>query len=84
MNTGPKITPLRQKLLDDLASGAKVVVTLTPDEHRNTVYEIQGGGRRYNKAFLDAFIPQALAAGLLTESDPGLFAGCGQAFIVVR
>lgn len=42
--TTPKITPLRRRLLDDLASGAKLVVTLTADEHRKAVYEIHGGG----------------------------------------
>lgn len=79
-----KITKLRKQLLDDLATGAKLIVTMTQEQHHNTTYEIQGGGRKYKKAFLDAFIPYAMGAGLLTESDPGLFEGCGQTFIVVR
>ncbi len=78
-----KLTKLRQQCLDDLASGAKLIVTQTSELHLNTVYEITGGGK-YKKAFLDAFAPLALAAGLLTECDPGLFSGCGQSYIVVR
>lgn len=79
-----RMTKLRQQCLDDLATGAKLVVTLAREERLNASYEIQGGGRKYNKAFLDAFVPLAFEAGLLTESDPGLFQGCGQSYIVVR
>lgn len=79
-----RMTPQRQRLLDDLNAGAKFMVTYQNDESRKSrIIEVTGGGK-HSDGVVEGLFNILRDQGKLAESDNGLFPGCGQCFELIR
>ena len=79
-----RMTPQRQKLIDDLTNGAKFMVTYQGGEGKKSkIIEITGGGK-HSESVVDGLFCILRDQGLLKEVDNGLFPGCGQCYELIR
>lgn len=79
-----RMTPQRQKLIDDLSNGAKFIITYQNGEGQKAkVIEVTGGGK-HSENVVEGLFDILREQGHLKEVDNGLFPGCGQCFELIR
>lgn len=78
-----KVSAGAARVIEALKGGERISVTYRQPSDPDPVYEITGGGK-FRSDCLGAALAALQEAGMVQEISPGLFEGCGQAFLVVR